>query len=67
MSNAPKVLIYIAVISLVLGVLIKAIGFDFAYYGISMNYPIKPQSFLNFSNTVLLLSIALSLTGKKES
>ena len=66
MREIPKVLILLSVLSLAAGIIVKLIGFDFSQLGIGAIYPVKPQSFLNFSNTILLLSIALLLTNKKN-
>lgn len=66
MREIPKVLIFLSVLSLAAGILVKIVGFDFSQLGIGTTYPVKPQSFLNFSNTILLLSIALLLSNKKS-
>ncbi len=64
MREIPKVLIFMAVLSLVIGIIVKLIGFEFSQLGIGTLYPVKPQSFLNFSNTILLLAIAILLSKK---
>jgi hypothetical protein len=59
MSTCPKMLVFLAILSLFIGVCFKLFGIDVsAYFGL---YPFQPRSFLNFSNTILLLAIALLL------
>lgn len=64
MNNGPKILVLLAGLSIVVGVLIKLIGVDLSAMGISTTFPIKPLSFLNFSNSVLLFAIAWILLQK---
>ncbi len=59
MKNLPKVLIIIGLVSIVLGIIVKIFALDFT--DMFSLYPFKPQSFLNFANSVFLLSIAISV------
>jgi hypothetical protein len=59
MSNFPKMLIFLAILSLFMGICFKLLSIDITtYFGL---YPFQPRSFLNFSNTILLLAIAFLL------
>jgi len=67
MNNGPKVLVLLAGLSILVGILVKLIGLDLSAMGIiSSTFPIKPLSFLNFSNSVLLFAIAWILLKKTE-
>ena len=58
----PKHLVYLSIISIILGIIVKILGIDIgAMTGLMPTYPLKPLSFLNFSDTILLLAIALIL------
>ena len=58
----PKHLVYLSIISIVLGIIVKILGIDIgAMTGLMSTYPLKPLSFLHFSDTILLLAIALIL------
>lgn len=67
MNSIPKSLIYLAVVSIVVGLVIKVFGIDFSQAGWFVTFPVKPLSFLNFSNSILLLSIALMVLKIYES
>lgn len=66
MNNLPRILIAFALVSMALGVLVKLFGADLTGYLIAGTYPVRPISFLNFANTLLLLSIAVSLLNRGE-
>ncbi|HOJ59470.1 MAG TPA: hypothetical protein PK878_04220 [bacterium] len=66
MNNGPKILVVLAGISIVVGILVKLAGLDLSAMGLSTTFPIKPLSFLNFSNSVLLFAIAWMLLKKTE-
>lgn len=66
MKNTAKILVYLAALSIVVGIGVKVFGIDFSSMGISTQFPIKPQSFLNFANSILLFSIALILLDKQN-
>lgn len=63
MSSLPKPLIFVAVLSILAAVVIKLLGIPLS--GADAPYPFQPRSFLNFSNSLLLLSIALSVLKKE--
>jgi len=65
MKTAGKILVYLAALAIIAGIVVKIAGINFSDIGISVNYPIKPQSFLNFANSILLFSIALFLMDKR--
>lgn len=59
MKDLPKQLIYAACASIILAIVFKLFAIDLtAVFG---KYPFAPRSFLNFANSILLLSIALSV------
>lgn len=67
MGSLPKYLIWISILSIVAGVIYKVLGIDLS--SIFPRYPVEPQSFLNFANVILLLSIAIAvqdIRSKKE-
>ncbi len=66
MKYLPKTLIYLALASIICGLLFKILNIDLAKMYISTVYPILPNSFLRFSNSILLLSIALSVLNLKK-
>ena len=66
MKFLPKTLIYLAIVSIICGLLYKILNMDLVKMGISTVYPILPNSFLRFSNSILLLSIALSVLNLKK-
>lgn len=59
MKQLPKVLIILGVLAIVAGIFVKLFALDFT--DMFSLYPFKPQSFLNFANSVFLLSIAISV------
>ncbi|RJP26245.1 MAG: hypothetical protein C4527_15745 [Candidatus Omnitrophota bacterium] len=59
MKHVPKILIFVSILSIFLGVLVKVFGIQLSDYVFSDLYPFRPQSFIDFANTLLLLSIAL--------
>ena len=67
MKSLAKYCIYIAMFSLLLGIISKLLNIDYTSMGISVNYPIHPKTFLEFANTLLLLAIALLLAGRSDS
>lgn len=67
MKTIGKILVYLAAIAIIAGIVVKIGGINFSDMGISVNYPIKPQSFLNFANSILLFSIALFLMDKGDN
>lgn len=66
MKIMAKMLVFLAALSILVGIVVKLAGFDFSAMGISVQYPVKPQSFLNFANSVLLFSIALLLMSNQD-
>lgn len=66
MKSASKYLVYLAILSIFLGIIIKFLSIDFSQMGISTVYPVRPISFLNFSNTLLFLAIAFILLNKQN-
>lgn len=62
MSSLPKPLIFVAILSILAAVVIKLLDLQFLPNAV---YPFYPRSFLNFSNSLLLLSIALSVLKKE--
>jgi hypothetical protein len=64
MVSAARFLVLLAILSLIAGIFFKLLGLDLT--SIVSLYPFKPQSFLNFSNTALLLAIALLLFPKNN-
>lgn len=61
-----KCLVYLAALSIILGLVAKVFGIDFTSLNLTSTFPIRPLSFLQFANTLLLLSIALSLLDRQE-
>lgn len=59
MKALPKQLVYAACISILLAIAFKLFGIDLT--AVFEKYPFAPRSFLNFANSILLLSIALSV------
>jgi hypothetical protein len=66
MNLGPKLLILLATLAIIAGIAVKLLGMDLSAMGISQQFPIKPQSFLNFANSALLLSIAVTLLRKNN-
>ncbi len=66
MKTIAKIMVFLAAISILVGIAVKLIGVDFSAMGLGIMYPIKPQSFLNFANSVLLFSIAIFLMKNDE-
>ncbi len=63
------ILIVLAILSIAGGVVVKLLGLDLSAFGFSDVYPFRPQSFIDFADTLLLLAIAfigLSLAEKQE-
>ncbi len=63
----PKSLVYIALISIAAAIIGKMFGINFAEMGIITEFPIKPLSFINFAEVILLLSIAITLLRKNDT
>ncbi|MEW6237365.1 MAG: hypothetical protein AB1656_23890 [Candidatus Omnitrophota bacterium] len=59
MKSIPKLLILLGIIAIIVGIVVKLIGIDFS--SAFVLYPFKPQSFMNFANSLFLLSIAISV------
>ena len=66
MKTIATILVFLAALAIGVGIVVKVAGIDFSSMGMSVQYPIKPQSFLNFANSVLLFSIALLLMKKPD-
>jgi len=62
----PKLLVYLALISILAGIVVKLFGIDFSEMGIMTQFPVKPQSFINFAEVILLLAISITLLRKKD-
>lgn len=64
MATLAKLCVAVAVIAVIAGIVFKCAGLNLNGY--FPTYPVKPGSFLNFADTVLLFSIAFLLMAKKE-
>lgn len=64
MKSLPHLLIWLAIVAIAVGIVYKILGVDLS--GTFDVYPVKPQSFLNFAEVILLLSIALFLKNKQD-
>ncbi len=61
MKSLPKIFVYLAILSIILGIITKLLGIRLSDLGFSDVYPFRPQSFIDFADTMLLL--ALSFIG----
>lgn len=64
MKKLPHLLIWLAILSIVVGIAFKILQIDLG--GTFGMYPVRPLSFVNFSEVILLLSIALLLKNRND-
>ncbi|MBI1390274.1 MAG: hypothetical protein GC154_17680 [bacterium] len=62
MKKLASILIYAAVVSIIVGIAFKVLQIDLSAQ--FSTYPVRPLSFVNFSEVILLLAIALLLKDK---
>ena len=64
MRTLAKLCIFSAVIAVIVGIVFKCAGLNINHF--FPVYPVQPRSFLNFADSMLLLSISFLLLGKRE-
>lgn len=64
MKKLPHLLIWLSILSIIIGIAFKVLQVDLG--GAFGMYPVRPLSFVNFAEVILLLSIALLLKDRSN-
>ncbi|MDP8244597.1 MAG: hypothetical protein P9L94_10990 [Candidatus Hinthialibacter antarcticus] len=64
MKSLPHLLIWLSILSIIIGIVFKVAQIDLG--GTFGMYPVRPLSFVNFAEVILLLSIALLLKNRSD-